>query len=109
MNSFKTVGHIVLIGCVALLAIVIAVAAYKYLVRPARKLTSGSWRSNALSRSVALGAALGIGLGVWLGYSNYELLRGVVRLGVMGTVLGLIVGVFLMILARASKRGARER
>lgn len=104
MGSFKTIGHIVLIGCVALLAIAMAFAVYSYLVRPAFKLTGWSWRSNALARSVMVGAALGIGFGAWLGYSKHELLRGVVRLGVMGTVLGLIVGVVLLFVVKASKR-----
>ena len=107
MGAFTAIGRIVLIGCVALLAIAIAVAIYSLLVRPLFRLTGWSWRSNVLARSVIVGAALGIGLGAWLGYSSHELLRGVVRLGVMGTALGLIVGVVLLMVARASKRRAR--
>lgn len=105
-GAFKTAGRVALIGCGALLAIAIAFAAYRFLVRPAFKLTGWSWRRNALARSVMVGAVLGIGFGAWLGYSTHELLRGVVRLGVMGTVLGLIVGVVLLIISRASKRPA---
>jgi len=105
-GAFKTVGHILLIVCGVLLALAIAFVAYRFLVRPALKLTGWSWKRNALVRSVMVGAALGIGFGAWLGFSKHELWRGVARLGVMGTVLGLVVGMVLLMVAKASKRPA---
>lgn len=103
-GASRSIGHILLIGGLALAAMAVAVAGYSFLVRPLVKLTGWTWRGNALVRSVMVGAALGIGFGAWLGASYHEVLRGVVRLGIMGTVLGLFVGLVLLIVAKASKR-----
>lgn len=106
-SAFKALGHSVLIGSVALLGVAIAVAGDAFLGRPLLRLTGWSWRSNALARSVMVGAGLGIGVGAWLGYSHHELVRGIARLGTMGAVIGLIFGVVLLLVARASRRLAR--
>ena len=108
ISAVTPIGHVILIVGTTLLGMAIAVAGYAVIKGPAFliRLIGWAWRNGALTRSILAGTVVGVALGAWLGMSAHEVVRGVIRLGLVGAGLGLIVGVVLLMLARAAKRRA---
>jgi hypothetical protein len=95
----------------ALIGMAVVTLFYGVFLGPRTAFLAVRWamRRSIVVKAMIIGAGITAAFGVWLSMTMHEaILRGVVRLGPIGVVLGFVVGGMIS-LARRSRRGAVAR